>query len=170
MRLEPLYTMRFSYPDGWGVALSGAKGTEEYDFYFAEGRCEGRVAGTFRGSNHPRRRTDEAYEMDLQGFIETSDSATIMLDYRGYGRSRKRSDELYEASSMASEATTFRRQVVGFARHVTDSPKYDWLNDAVCAIAGEVRVPATVPSELLKQADVKLVFNVAEVVWESPPE
>jgi hypothetical protein len=170
VRLEPLYTLRFLYPDGWGVALSGAKGTEEHDFYFAEGSCEGRVRGKFRGSNHPRRRTDEAYVMDLQGFIETEDAATIMVDYRGFGRSRARSDELYAATSTPSEVTRFRRQVVGFARHVTDSPPYHWLNDSLCAIAGEVRVPPRPPGAPLEQREVQLVFSVSELLWEAPPE
>jgi hypothetical protein len=170
MRLEPLYTLRFFYPDGWGIALTGPKGTEEHDFYFAEGQCDGRVTGKFRGSNHPRKRTDETYEMNLQGFIETNDSATIMIDYRGYGRSRKGSDDLYEAASVATDATRFRRQVVGFARHVTDNPKYVWLTDAVCAIAGEVRVPVVLEGGQVEQGDVKLVFSVSEIVWETPPE
>ena len=108
--------------------------------------------------------------MNLQGFIETDDSATIMLDYRGHGRSRKRSDELYAAAKIASTETRFRRQVVGFAPHTTDSPKYAWLNDAVCAVSGEVRVPMEIPPEQLKQADVQLAFSVAELVWEAPPE
>lgn len=169
MRLEPLYTVRFLYPDGWGIALSGAKGMEEHDFYFAEGRCEGRVTGTFRGANHPRKRPDETYEMNLQGFIETTDGATLMLDYLGYGRSRRRSDELYAAAHLASEDSRFRRQVVGFARHVTANPGYAWLNDTVCAIAGEVRVPPEIPPERLKQADVQLVLSVDELEWEPPP-
>jgi hypothetical protein len=169
MRLEPLYTMRFIYPQGWSIGLVGKKGTEEDHFYFAEGTCEGRVAGRFRGSNHPHRRTDETFMMNIQGFIETNDSALIMLDYQGYGRSTDRSQELYKRAA-ANERTSRRRQVVGFAKHVTDSEKYRWLNDAVCAIAGEVRAPPEIPADQIIQADVKLVFNVAEVIWESPPE
>ncbi|MFI5415231.1 MAG: hypothetical protein ACHQ16_06175, partial [Candidatus Lutacidiplasmatales archaeon] len=110
-------------------------------FYFAEGACEGRVTGRFRGSNHPRRRTDETYAMDRLGFVETPDSATIMVDYRGYGRSRSRSDELYKMDGTATESTRFRRQVVGFARPVTDRGPYAWLNDAVRAFSGEVPSP-----------------------------
>jgi uncharacterized membrane protein len=170
MRLEPLYTLRFHYPDHKTIELSGAKGTEEHHFLFAEGEAEGRVAGTFRGSNHPRRRTDETYAMNLQGFIETHDGGTVLLDYTGYGRSRARSDELYARASMSTESIKFRRQVVGFARHVTDSPKYAWLNDAVCAIAGEVRSPVGVPPAEAKQGSIQLVFSVAEVIWEPPPE
>jgi hypothetical protein len=170
VRLATLYTIRFFYPQGWSVAVTGPQGTEQRDFYPAEGRCEGRVRGMFRGANHPRRRPDETYEMDLQGFIETEDGATIMIDYQGYGRSRRRSDELYAAASMTSEVTARRRQVVGFARHLTDSPSYHWLNDAVCAIAGEVRPPVGVPPDQIRQADVRLVFDVAELLWDAPPE
>lgn len=170
MRLEPVYTIRFHYPEGWNVNLTGKKGTEEDHYYFAEGTCEGRISGKFRGSNHPHRRTDETFAMNIQGFIETNDQATIMLDYQGYGRSRDRSDELYEKLSVPVDRARLRRQVVGFARHVTNSEKYRWLNDAVCAISGEVRSPVGVQSSQIKQGDVKLVFNVAEVVWESPPE
>ena len=170
MRLEPLYTIRFFYPDGWSVNLVGKKGTEEDHFYFADGKCEGRISGKFRGSNHPHRRTDETFLMNIQGFIETNDSALIMIDYQGYGRSTDRSRELYKLASVANERTNSRRQVVGFARHVTGSEKYGWLNDAACAISGEVRAPMGVPRDQIKQADVKLVFDVAEIVWESPPE
>lgn len=170
MRLDPLYTIRFFYPDGWSVDLVGKKGTEEEHFYFAEGECDGRIKGKFRGSNRPHRRTDETFLMNIQGFIETNDSALIMLDYRGYGRSSDRSQELYQVASSSNERTKFRRQVVGVARHVTGSEKYRWLNDAVCAISGEVRAPIGIPHNQIKQADVKLVFSVAEIIWESPPE
>lgn len=170
MSVEPLYTIRFFYPQGWNVNLTGKKGVEEDHYYFAEGVCEGRVSGKFRGANHPHKRTDDTFVMSIQGFIETDDSALIMLDYQGYGRSRDRSDELYAQASVASERTKFRRQVVGFARHITDSEKYRWLNDAVCAISGEVRAPMGIPASQIKQGDVKLVFSVGEVVWEPPPE
>jgi len=165
MRLEPLYTIRFFYPDGWQINLTGKKGTEEDHFYFAEGKRDGRISGRFRGSNHPHRRTDETFVMSLQGFIETDDFALIMLDYQGYGRSSDRSQELYKLIPKSNPSTKFRRQVVGFAKHATDSEKYRWLNDAVCAVAGEVRVPMELPAGTLKQADVKLVLSVAEVIW-----
>jgi hypothetical protein len=38
MRLEPLYRIRFTYPEGWGVTLDG--GWQQM-FFLAEGRCEG---------------------------------------------------------------------------------------------------------------------------------
>src|SRR5260370_586871 len=170
MRLESLYMIRFFYPDGWQINLAGKKGTEKEPFYLAEGKCGGRITGRFRGSNHPHRGTDEPFAMNIQGFTGTDDSALIMLDYQGYGRSSDRSQELYKLIPNTNPATKFRRQVVGFAKHTTYSEKYRRLNDAVCAVAREVRVPMEIPPERLKQADVKLVFSVAEVIWESPPE
>lgn len=83
--------------------------------------------------------------------IETSDGAVIMFDYRGYGRA-------YPPG---------RRQIVGAAWHLSDHHKYKWLNDVVCALAGEVRVPDKSP-EQLKQIDVELVIDVSELVWEAP--
>ena len=110
--------------------------------------------------------------MNIQDFIETKDSALIMLDYQGYGRSTDRSQELYKLApkSGLEEKRKFRRQVVGLARHVTNHEKYRWLNDAVCAISGEVRAPIGIPGDHVRQADVKLVFSVDEIVWEPPPE
>lgn len=148
MQLKPLYTVRFRYPDGWQVDLQGPSGTEEHHYYFAEGRCEGSISGRFRASNHPRRRTDRTFAMDIQGFIEVDDGSLIMVEYKGYGRA-------YPVG---------RRQVVGAAWHITSAERYAFLNDAVCAIAGEVRVPE-LPREL-KQEDVELVFAIAELVWE----
>ena len=128
--------------------------TEEEHFYFAEGRCEGAIVGEFRGANHPHRRVDKTFAMNLQGFIKTNDGALIMTDYRGYGRS----------TVMTSQKNKFR-QVVGAAWHVTDNEKYRWLNDVVCVISGEVRRPLDIPPEQTRQADVKLVFDVAELEW-----
>lgn len=160
MQLKPLYTVRFHYPDGWEVKLRGQAGaedvaTEEEHFYFAEGACEGAVTGQFRGANHPHRRIDKAFVMNLQGFIKTEDDALIMTDYKGYGRS----------AVMTSDKNRFR-QVVGAAWHVTDNEKYKWLNDVVCVISGEVRVPMDISPERIKQEDVRLVFDVAELIWE----
>jgi hypothetical protein len=173
MQLRPLYTLRFFYPKDQGVEVrnpddANATGKEDEMFFFAEGTCEGTISGKFRGANHPRRRADNTAVMSLQGFIETDDGALIITDYQGYGRSYQRSQKLYGDSS--DEKTKLRRQVVGVAKHYADADEYRWLNDAVCAIAGEVRRPAGTPQEKVKQADVRLVFSIAELVWEAPPE
>ena len=153
MNLRPLYTVRFIYPDGWDVELTGPAGTEEHHYYFAEGRCEGTIAGRFRAGNHPRRRTDQTFAMNMQGFIETDDGALIMVDYQGYGRT-------YPPG---------RRQVVGAAWHIASHEKYRFLNDSICVISGEVRRLKPPPAPL-EQKDIQLVFAVAELVWEAPPD
>ena len=115
MQLSPLYILRYRYPDGWAVTVGGEESKDEEQFYFAEGRCAGSISGMFRAANHPRRRSDGSYLMNMQGFIETEDGALIMVDYRGYGRA-------YPVG---------RRQVVGTVRHVTDHPAYSRLNDSI---------------------------------------
>jgi hypothetical protein len=145
LRLKPLYSVRFRYPEGHDVALTGEAGREEQHFYFAEGSCTGAIAGRFRGANHPRRRTDLTFVPDFQGFIETDDGALIMFDYQGYGRAYPKG----------------RRQIVGAAWHMTEHEKYRWLNDAICVLVGEVRS---------QQTDVELVIELSELVWEPPAE
>jgi hypothetical protein len=53
MRVEPLYRIRFTYPESWMVTLEG--GWEQH-LFLAEGRCEGATTGRFRGANFARRR------------------------------------------------------------------------------------------------------------------
>lgn len=144
MRLEPLYTVRFRYPESWAVALGDGGGMEAQHFFFAEGRCEGRLAGRFRGTNHPRRRGDGTFLPDFQGVIVADDGAVIYFDYRGYGRA-------YPAE---------RRQIVGTATHLSDDERYRWLNDGVAVGAGEVR---TCPDK-----SWELVIEWAELVWSQP--
>jgi hypothetical protein len=154
VQLKPLYTVRFNYPEAWDATITGAFGAEEENFLLAEGRCEGGIAGRFRGANHPRRRTDGTYLMNFQGFIETEDGARLLFDYQGYGR---------------AYGTPGRRQVVGTARHYSEQEAYKRLNDAICVIGGEVRRPDPPPA-VFRQGDVRLVFDVAELVWEKPTE
>jgi Protein of unknown function (DUF3237) len=143
MKLEPLYRVRFIYPKGWDVVITGPGGTEEQHFYLAEGRCEGRISGRFQGANHPRRRTDLTFVPDFQGVIETDDGAVIFFDYRGYGRAYPEG----------------RRQIVASARHLSQDERYRWLNDVVCVATGEVRArPDAVSPDLF--------LDVAELVWE----
>lgn len=120
MRLEFRYRARFVYAEGVIVALEG--GLEQL-FLLAEGRCEGAVNGRLRGANHPHRRPDGTYCPDFQGVIETDDGATIFFDWRGYGRAYPEG----------------RRQIVASGTHLVDDERYGHLNDAVCAIEGELR-------------------------------
>jgi hypothetical protein len=142
MRLEPLYRMRFTYPEGWEVGLEG--GWQQH-FYLAEGTCEGAVSGRLRGANFPQRRTDAGpFCPDFRGAIETDDGETVLVELRGYGRA-------YPAG---------RRQVVGSVLHLSDSERYRGLNDSVCVCVGEVRASTD------GDDSPHLVLDVAEVVWE----
>lgn len=143
MRLEPLYRLRFTYPEGWEVELEG--GWQQH-FYLADGVCEGGITGRFRGANYPLRRTaDGPFRPDMHGVIETDDDATVLFECLGYGRA-------YPAG---------KRQIVGSVLHVSDHPDYRRLNDAVCVCVGEVRAPADASS-----ASSQLVLDVAELIWE----
>jgi hypothetical protein len=143
MRLESLYRVRFTYPEGWAVGLEG--GWEQH-LYLAEGRCEGFLRGRFRGVNFPLRRTPQGpFCPDLRAVIETDDAATIMFECHGYGRA-------YPPG---------QRQIVGSVLHLSDSDDYRRLNDVVCVCVGEVRASAE-PG----QAEPELVIDVAELVWE----
>ena len=139
LRLEPLYRIRFTYPEGWEVGLEG--GWEQH-LYFAEGRCEGTISGRFRGANFPRREgADGPFRPDFRAAIETDDGATIMVEWHGYGRA-------YPPG---------RRQIVGSVFHLSDRDPYRRLNDVVCVCVGEVRAANEGP---------QLVVDVAELIWE----
>ena len=143
MRLESLYRVRFSYPEGWSVGLEG--GWEQH-LYFAEGRCEGTITGRFRGANFPRRRTTEGpFQPDFRAVIETDDGATLMFECHGYGRA-------YPPG---------QREIVASAFHLSDDERYRRLNDVVCVCVGEVRTPVDADRE-----SPELVMDVAELIWE----
>lgn len=143
VRLEPLYRIRFTYPEGWAVGLDG--GWEQH-FYLAEGRCEGGVNGRLRGANYPRRRSDGTFRPDFRAVIEADDGATIMFEWHGYGRAYP----------------TGRRQIVGAAFHSSDDERYQRLNDVVCVSVGEVRAAVG--------ASPELVVDIAELIWEEISE
>jgi hypothetical protein len=147
MRLEPIYRARFSAPQRWSVELTGPDGSEGQDFLLTEGRCEGRVAASWRGANYPRRRTDGTLTPDFRGVLETDDSATILFAWNGYGRAGQ--------GGMS--------QLVGGMTHTTDDERYRWLNDAFCAVAGEVH-------HRPEDDRVEVVLDVFELVWETPAD
>ncbi len=84
MRLEPLYLIRFTYPESWAVGVDG--GWQQL-FFIAERRCEGSITGRFRGANFPHKEGAEGpFRPDYRAVIETDDGATIMVEWHGYGR------------------------------------------------------------------------------------
>jgi hypothetical protein len=142
MDFKPLYWVRFTYPESWAIKLAGMASNEAQYFILAEGRCEGRITGRFRGTNHPRRRSDGTFQPDFQGVIETDDGAVIFFDYRGYGR----------------PYPLYRRQIVIIGTHLSDDARYQWLNDSVSVGVGEVREPPG--------AAVELVIDWSELIWQ----
>jgi hypothetical protein len=147
MRLEPLYRIRFTYPESWMIGLEG--GWEQH-FFLAEGRCEGTISGRFRGANFPRREgATGPFRPDFPRAIETVDGATVMFEWHGYGRA-------YPSG---------RRQIVGAVFQLSDSERYRRLNEVVCVCVGEVRAPGD-PG----QQEPNLVIDVAELVWEPVAE
>jgi hypothetical protein len=147
VRLEQLYRVRFTYPEGWIVELEG--GWEQH-LYFAEGQCEGSITGRFRAANFPQRRTTSGpFCPDIRGVIETVDGGIVLFECRGFGRP-------YPAG---------RRQIVGSVHHLSDSEGYRRLNDVVCVCVGEVRAPGD-PG----RTSPDLVMDVAELIWEPMEE
>jgi hypothetical protein len=140
---EPLYRVTFTTPESWSVDVEGDAGTEGRSFLIAEGRAEGRLSARYRGANFPRRRVDGALTPDFRGVLETDDGATILFAWRG----------------LARLADSGMRELVGSMTHVTDDERYRWLNDRVCAVAGEVR-----PRGGAQGFDV--VLDVSELLWE----
>jgi len=143
MRLEHLYRIRFTYPQGWEVGLEG--GWEQH-FYLADGTCEGEINGRFRGANFPLRRTlNGPFQPDMRGVIETDDDAIVFFEGHGFGRAYPEG----------------KRQIVGSVIHLSDHANYRRLNDTMCVCVGEVR-SATDP----RASGPTLVMDVAELIWE----
>ena len=80
---------------------------------------------------------------DFRGALETDDSATILFAWNGYGR-------------RGANGTS---QLVGGMTHISDDERYRWLNDAFCAVAGEVQ-------HRREDDGIEVVLEVFELVWE----
>ena len=140
--MEPLYRVQFSFTGGWGADLAGLENPDCQFFFLAEGHCEGRISGQFRGANHPHRRSDGTFVPNFQGVIETDNEAEVVFDYRGYGRA-------YPIG---------RRQIVISATHLSEDERYCWLNDSLSVGVGEVRSQ--------EDGTTELVVELADLVWE----
>jgi hypothetical protein len=145
MRLEPIYRATFTTPESWSVELAGENGTEGRSFLIAEGRSHGRLSARLRAANYPRRRADGALTPDFRGVLETDDGATVLFEWHGIAR--------------PAAANGGQRQLVGSIAHTTDDLRYRWLNDRVCAVAGEVR-----PRD--DHRGFEVAIEVSDLVWE----
>jgi len=142
MRLEPVYRATWTTPEAYSVELKGQTGTEGRSFFLAEGRTQGRLPARLRAANAPRRRVDGALTPDFHGVLETDDGATVLFAWRGLARSGEGG----------------MRELVGSITHETGDARYAWLNDRVCALAGEVRPDG--------DGGFEVVIDVSEIVWE----
>jgi hypothetical protein len=149
VRLSPLYRATFTTPEAWSITIpepSGHQqpGARQQGFLIAEGRAGGGINARLRGANYTQRRTDDVFEPDFRGVLETDDGATILFAWHGY----------------ASHSTGGVRALVGSITHLSDDPRYRRLNDTVAVLTGEVR-----PRPNGHGAEV--TFDVAELVWEA---
>ncbi len=110
MRLEPLYRLRWSYPEHWAAG--------DLQLLFADGTCEGRLVGRFRAANRAVRRADGSFLPELNGAVETSEGA-VLVRIGGYG---------WPDAGRAS----------GWVMHYADGEEHGWLNDVVGVFAADV--------------------------------
>ena len=143
MRLERLYAVTFTTPEAWSVEVAADAGIEGRSFLLAEGRSTGRLSARYRAANFPRKRADGALVPEFRGVLETDDGGTILFEWQG----------------LAVLTDSGMRRLLGSLVHLTDDPRYLWLNDRVCAVEGEIR-PRTDGSGF------EVVFEVSEMVWE----
>jgi hypothetical protein len=143
MRLESLYSARFSTPDRWSVQLDGAHGIESQSLLFAQGSCEGQVTGSLRAANFPRLRTDDTLTPDFRGVIETNDGAAILFTCHGY----------------VHTAPDGIRQLVGAMTHISDHERYRWVNNVICAVTGVVEAGAN-------GHGTEVALEISQLIWE----
>jgi hypothetical protein len=119
-----LYRVTYAYPGQWAAHTRGATGdvAESRYLFIAEGRCEGRINGRFRGANHIRRRADGVWLPDFRGVIETDTGVAVLTEY----------------TALATDGPPGRRRVVGTAAHHSDDPDHAWLGRSLCLVAGEI--------------------------------
>jgi hypothetical protein len=71
--------------------------------------------------------------------LETDDGGVILFEWQG----------------LAMRTDAGRRRLLGSLMHISDDPRYRWLNDRVCAVEGEVRPGADASGS-------EVVFKVLE--------
>ena len=123
MRLTPLYTVTLTTPEAWSVEVAADAGTEGRGFLLAEGRSTGRLLALYCAANFPRKRADGTLVPEFRGVFATDNGVAILLGWQG----------------LAVLTRSAMRQLLGSLVHITDDPRYRWLNDRVCAVEGEVR-------------------------------
>ena len=125
MRLEPLCNLQLAYTSDF--TLIRPFGSEEGSGYGEiEGTVEGEtLRGTFRGVNHPHRRSDKAMLPDAHGIIRTHDDASILFSLDG------------RTVWVDTPEGTQGRQLLRTLFETQDE-RYEWLNNAFCVLEGKI--------------------------------
>lgn len=133
MQVEELCELHLRYDeDGVVVARPFGPDGEGQAFGMGTGRAEGRISGTVRWANFPRRRSDGVFLPDIRGAIATADGDVLF--------------EMHGISLVPDEHD--RRHLVGTARFVTEIADLRFLLDSVAVFegsldveSGDIRIP-----------------------------
>jgi len=123
VRLEPLFEGVLQY-EGEGVWVFPYGGEEGAGFGTGTGRIAGRLQGSVRWANHPRRREDGVWLPNLHAAIRTEDDADVLMTMRGQSVRRK--------------GEPVRRAVTCAATFKTEDDRYSWLNVTFAVLEGEI--------------------------------
>lgn len=106
------------------VWLSPYQASERMGYGHGLGSVTGeRLRGIMRWSNHPRRREDGVWCPDLNGSIDTDDSAHLVVAMRGYS---------------IDETVARHRAIVAAIWFWADDERYRWLNYVLGVGEGEI--------------------------------
>lgn len=129
MRLDYLCDMDLFYrKESYGeFVLVRPYGTEEGSGYGeGDGKVNGeKLRGSVRWVNHPRRRGDRTMLPDAHGLIRTDDAADILFALQG------------RTGWVEAGGRRRGRQVLATLFETQDE-RYQWLNDVVCVLEGEI--------------------------------
>ena len=124
MRLEHLCDLDLRYV-GESVWIKPYGDKEAAGYGQGDGTVSGsRLRGTFRWTNHPRRREDGVWLPDVHGYIATEDGARILITIQGY--------------SVLEDTPGVKRAIVAVSTFRTSNAQYRWLNFALGVVEGEI--------------------------------
>lgn len=125
MKLEHVCDLQLGYSSEF--TLIKPFGTEEGSAYGeVEGTLSGeKLRGTFRGVNHPHRRSDKAMLPNVNGLIRTEDGANVLFSLSG------------RTTWIETPEGRQGRQLLR-TLFETEDERYKWLNNALCVLEGKI--------------------------------
>jgi hypothetical protein len=125
VRLEHLCDLELAYRTKFTL-VKPYGGEQGAGYGEVEGTIRGqKLRGSFRGVNHPRRRSDGAMLPDVHGIIQTEDGATVLFSLEG--------------RTVWVDAPGGRqgRQLLRVLFEAEDE-RYRWLNNTLCVLEGKI--------------------------------